>query len=45
MSFATAKYIPLSDKQGAVFGGGLVDNAPANTISYASTPYSRNFRV
>lgn len=45
MSFASAKFIPLQDKVGPIFTGGVVDNSPPNVISYSKTPYSRNFRV
>lgn len=43
--FSQAKYIPLSDKQGPVFSGGIIDNSPPNTIPYKNTPYARNFRL
>lgn len=45
MSFTSAKYVTLSDKQGKVFSGGLVDSTPPNLLPYKATPYARNFRT
>lgn len=45
MSFNTAQYIPLEDKNGPVFTGGIIDNNEPNRIPYQNTPYGRNFRV
>lgn len=40
-----AKFIPLSDKQGNIFTGWIIDNSEPWMIPYANTPYARNFRV
>ncbi len=45
MAQKDSKFIPLSDKQGSVFTWWIVNNSPSWTISYAKTPYARNFRV
>ena len=45
MSQATAKFIPLEDKTGNVFTGGIIDNSESWMIPYKNTPYGRNFRV
>jgi hypothetical protein len=45
VSFTSAKYVQLADKQGKVFSGGLIDSSPANLIPYKATPYARNFRT
>ncbi len=45
MSQRTAKFIPLSDKEGSVFQGGIVDNSQPWMLLYKNSPYARNFRV
>lgn len=45
MTFAAAKDITLTDKQGPIFTGGIIDNSTAFGIPYKNTPYARNFRV
>jgi len=45
MSFATSKYIPLQDKKGQVFLGGIIDNSQPWMLPYKASPFARNFRV
>lgn len=45
MTFAAAKDITLTDKQGPILTGGIIDNSTAFDIPYKNTPYARNFRV
>lgn len=45
MAQENAKFIPLQDKTGSVFTGGIIDNSESWMIPYKSSPYARNFRV
>lgn len=45
MSQATSKLIPLQDKEGAVFRGGIINNSEPNVIPYSNSPLAQNFRV
>jgi len=45
MSFSTAKYITLSDKQWPILTGGLITNSEPWMIPYKNTPNAQNFRV
>jgi len=45
MSFATAKYITLTDKQWPIFTWGLVTNTERWMLPYKNTPDAQNFRI